>query len=582
LHRLGWSYRYDNQDSLLHYAKIAKALSDKIDYEKGKASYYLSMGSHFEETGEVKESLDAYLEALKIFEGQPVIDERSLAIAQLYASQSYSRSFDFINAVDYAHRSLKYFERINDERGIAQVLITLGQSYNSSGDILLALDYNKRAVKIYQKLGLNNNAAIVLNNIGLSYKDLKQYDSARLSYQKALSLMKEKDYTRLRSYVFNNIGTIFLEQAILDSALFYYQTSYDLKLSINDLGGQASGLTNLGNVYSLKGENKLAFEYLDKAIALSKKIGQPNTLIDALVGIHQNAYQMKDFRQAYLRLNELKVLSDSINSEEKSRTIAEIETKYETQKKDNEILELANEGQKKELQLAQSRYTQTIFGGIAFGLMITIVVVVDRRKRALRQARIESETKVQSRIAMDLHDGFASDLMKIENELPSTAGQTKNALAQARLALRSFSHQLDANRKAEGTLEDMFIDYLRNWDYNKLIIEVKFKPAPFEVHSKATKMAVYRIAQELISNTVKHSNGNACSFSFEVQGKYLILKYEDKGKNFDLKKLQLGNGFKNIEERVKNSKGKLELNEEAQNFCIKIYFPIKKRQFSFL
>ncbi len=71
---------------------------------------------------------------------------------------------------------------------------------------------------------------------------------------------------------------------------------------------------------------------------------------------------------------------------------------------------------------------------------------------------------------------------------------------------------------------------------------------------------LYRIIQELTSNTLKHANASRVRISFTQKNKKLVLRYTDDGEGFEVSKVKKGVGFKSIFTRVNYYQGKININ----------------------
>jgi signal transduction histidine kinase len=85
---------------------------------------------------------------------------------------------------------------------------------------------------------------------------------------------------------------------------------------------------------------------------------------------------------------------------------------------------------------------------------------------------------------------------------------------------------------------------------------------------------MFRIVQELINNSIKHSKATTIRISLTEFDNVLSLYYFDNGIGFNINEVQLGSGIKNIKERVEIFDGTLEI-ESTENTIFEIEMPIK-------
>jgi len=81
---------------------------------------------------------------------------------------------------------------------------------------------------------------------------------------------------------------------------------------------------------------------------------------------------------------------------------------------------------------------------------------------------------------------------------------------------------------------------------------------------QTTAIAIYRIVQELLNNTIKHAGANNAIVQVSKSDGLLAVTVEDDGKGFDtsILKQAKGIGWSNIENRVEFLKGKLDVNSQ--------------------
>ncbi|PCH90883.1 MAG: hypothetical protein COB85_09830, partial [Bacteroidetes bacterium] len=216
----------------------------------------------------------------------------------------------------------------------------------------------------------------------------------------------------------DNIAIIYYEKAGTqqdpDSSRFYYDMSIDYFLKslnidqeVDNKDGIARSLNNLGEVYLAKGDQKIAIEYLEKSMLVAKKIGQKHIIMGTNRNLELIAAELNDFESAYRYHRIYSSYKDSLFNQEKSKQITEMQTKYETEKKEKEIIMLSSINQIQELQLSKNRYL--IFGLAGMVLLIGVIAVLFIRQNKLqaKHKEIELEQKLL-RAQMNPHFIFNS------------------------------------------------------------------------------------------------------------------------------------------------------------------------------
>ena len=99
-------------------------------------------------------------------------------------------------------------------------------------------------------------------------------------------------------------------------------------------------------------------------------------------------------------------------------------------------------------------------------------------------------------------------------------------------------------------------------ELKKKLIDVRFRPA--------IELAFYRIAQELFSNSIKHSGATAIHLTLTHEPGWLIMEFKDNGRGFNMDDVKHGFGLKNLQSRVQLISGKIDIYTKPQNGSITI------------
>jgi signal transduction histidine kinase len=209
--------------------------------------------------------------------------------------------------------------------------------------------------------------------------------------------------------------------------------------------------------------------------------------------------------------------------------------------------------------------------GVVLLAALIILLVIVSRNRALRQERImqqaalshqktlvqaivESQEKERNYIGRELHDNVINSIMLlnllIDKEDKSSALQLS---AKVLTDIRSVSHGLSPaalrlfglpealSELAEQLQETTPISVDLHIEEEKLIADI-----PYE-----TVLHLYRIVQELVTNTLKYANAQNVRIELKTTAGNLLLYYSDDGGGFDYNNSKLHhNGMYNIESRL--------------------------------
>lgn len=228
--------------------------------------------------------------------------------------------------------------------------------------------------------------------------------------------------------------------------------------------------------------------------------------------------------------------------------------------------------------------TQLVLGTIIFlSLSGFLVLVVYRYQKRIRRAQklifdavLSAQIQEQERIARDLHDqiGPAFSIIKSQvscfddHSLNAEDKQLKNdilhQLTDTIQQVRSISHNLiPVSFKSMGLVYSLKNYLSQLSEYTSLHINYDIDAWPKGI-SKNAELMIFRILQELIQNTIKHSGATDASLLITTQTRYVHIHYSDTGCGISTNQSS-GIGTKNIETRVNMLYGNYTLKTDSEN-----------------
>lgn len=217
-----------------------------------------------------------------------------------------------------------------------------------------------------------------------------------------------------------------------------------------------------------------------------------------------------------------------------------------------------------------------------------IKAIETAHQKDLLKSSIHAQEAERKRVATDLHDGIGSLLsavrlyvlqlspQKTQGDYEELLNETKAMLDTAIRQTREISHNLLP------TTLDRFGVIQAVEDHCKRIhklngIEVAFNYNQEHHFSKQQDLALYRIIQELINNTLKHAEASSIRIKFSILPGQINLSYQDNGKGFPQKEdtqSASGLGLKSIESRVNLLNGKMHIDaSKAKGFRFELTLP---------
>ena len=364
-----------------------------------------------------------------------------------------------------------------------------------------------------------------------------------------------------------------------DSALAYFE-------KINLVYEKAMVYQNMSNAYLLNKDYVQAVKYGTIAVELTHSLGMYELELKALSDLALAAEHTGQVDSAYKYLKQFTLVKDTLEQLNKRKLVNELEARYQSQKKEALLLSQQNTIYKKNI------LNYILIGSAVAILLVSLLAYYSyRQKQKLQQQRIhELETQQQlnateavlkgeeqerTRLAKDLHDGLGGMLSGIKYSFNNMKGnmvmteENRKAFDRSMDMLDSSINEM--RRVAHNMMPEVLLKFgldtaLRDFcnDINKVaLLKISYQSIGLKdaVISQTTSITIYRIVQELISNTLKHAAAVHAIVQVSYESEHLSLTVEDDGKGFDIAVLQTGGGmgWSNIGKRVEFLKGKMDI-----------------------
>lgn len=540
----------------------------------------------------------------KLEEARYILTFAAEQFLELDSLKSYSRSLNNIGTVhwhlgnyDKAFKFLFKSEKINDSifhnPGLFLNYINLGNFKLKQHKFTESLVFYNRALDIAKMLNDISKLSLIYGSISLIYSSVDSLNSH-------VDLIKSEEY-RDKSLGYDSSITIskFINSGYLkennleyDEALDYYFMGLDYdKLNKSSLV-KIDLLNNVGNVYFIKNQVDQAIIYFDKALTMALSLGAKEQVKYLNKNLSKCWTKKGEYEIALDFYNMYDIYKDSIYDKTKSRQIAELETVYETEKKEQQII----------LQKIENDRLMYILL-LSVGFTIIIIYIYTQRQRAVKKLRkregelhtqevgqliqhqelksinamLEGEEKERKRIAEDLHDRVGSMLSAMKLQSDPSDEKMVGLLDETADEVRRISHNLETqvlNRFGlAAALEDL-AEKIKN--SGKVEFELHHLDLDERLDNKI-EINTYRIVQELISNSLKHSQATVITTQVNCVADQLIVMVEDNGIGFDslvVKELG-GMGLNNVASRTFELNGNFNVDSnKGQGTAITVEIPL--------
>jgi signal transduction histidine kinase len=583
---LCWEYRNISLDSAVSYGTKAIAFSRKRKYSQQLAQSLNDLGIIYTDKAEFEKALKLYYESLGI--RKQLKDSMGMASLYLKIGIVYQKQGALQKSLENQFSALKLYEHLSFKKGISYCLNNIANVHYNMGNNSKALEYHQKSYQIKKEMHDEYGMAGSLVNIGNIYFEQKDFNKSISTLKESLFMLRKIGDREYLSACLNNLGSALINIGKNDEALPLISEALELRIKEGDKKGMMSSYINLANAcfnLGLFSQNKSA---LEEALQLSKQI----SALPEQVMLYKNLSDISEKTgNTTLALSYLKqhlLLQDSLLNTNLNSEIAEMQTKYETEKKEKENELLKNENALKELQLSQERGQRNILIFIILFILLSTAFItlairnnnkIKLNKTLLQQERIKLTEILQTqeferkRISRELHDGVGQMMAVVKMNVSAIEPDPKykehykksiELIDKSCEELRQISHQLMPGALIRGGLKEALEElamYMNNAGNTSVFIDLNgFETRPTEI----IEINLYRIIQELLSNILKYANAKEVHIQLTNEHGIITLMVEDDGIGLDIEKLKNsnGNGWHNINSRVNLLKGNLEIDSK--------------------
>ncbi len=508
---------------------------------------------------------------------------------------AYYYKRDFAQAMDYYMKALPLAKASKDADFIARVLGNIGILQQETGLVQDAIQTQLEVLDIYKQRKDTMEIGRAHLHLGAIYYALNDHSKTLDYFFQALTAFQQVNSVMGLGIINSNIGEVYLASKDYENAKKYWNQALEYQLISNDKGGAAITHMGLGQIFLQQQNPQAAINEFNQAIQLAQASGDNRSLAELYKNLSEAYRQKNDLSQAYEYLSQYAALSDSLNKIAYNEKLAEMQTKFDTERKESEIAQQKLELTQKNAQIFRQRtsiwsliFTILTLGILAYlfynryrlkQLQILNEAIISEQKLGLN-AVIEAQEAEQRRVAKELHDGIAQELvaiklgfdrlaLKINNIVPGEASSVKelsNLLNDTCVEVRNISHlMLPPTLEKEGLVSSLQLLLENSLKRLDVIHEFNHSNINERFDSKI-ELAIYRIAQELLNNILKHAQATRIAVELKKADNKLVFRVEDNGQGYDFEEARRREslGLLNILSRVSNLGGTFMAEPKAQ------------------
>jgi len=578
-------YETNNQDSSDYYMQKGRELSESLNFDRGIYYYYQQSTVLSYTKGEYAKALDESYKGLALARK---LKDSSMAVTMLN-NLGIINSYlgNFTEQLNYTLQVKNVIESIKDSSKFSGVYHNLANCYYNLGQYRAAVNaagFSVNVNNIYtKKNGYINRAYATLAQ---GYEGLRMADSSLYFYKIAIKESERVNDKYAEAAIYGYLCNLLATMNRFGDMLKAAEKSLAISNQLQSRQGLVTSLYNVAYANYFNGNNKEALKKINEALVIATADSLRDELKNCYTVLSYVASKDGDYVTSVWAKQKADSINNSSLNEQVLKGTAELEKKYETEKKDNQI----------KLQQVEIQRKRT-FNYILIGSVIALIIISllgyrnYRHKQKFQQQRIsELETQQQltateavlkgeeqerTRLAKDLHDGLGGMLSGIKHSFNAMKGniimtpdnlqafeRSMDMLDSSIREMRRVAHNMMPEALVKFGLDTALKDFCNDINQSGAL-QISYQSIGLEnvEVEQTTAITIYRIVQELINNTMKHAGAKTAIVQISKENGNINVTVEDDGKGFDITILQKvqGIGWSNIQSRIEYLKGTLDV-----------------------
>ncbi|TKC12921.1 tetratricopeptide repeat protein [Pedobacter polaris] len=447
------------------------AISKKNNDKKGQSLGYGNLAFAYRYIGNNGKAISYIFEQIKIDE--EINNKMGLAYSYQQLVLLYNQRNDLVNTKKYLDLSLNKFQELNDGRNVAVSYDLYASYFQSTNHIKKAIEYEKMAIDLANKHQDKRSIAIFQSKLSNLYFEAEAFELAEKNFVQAINLHESINLQKTVAGAYIGYGKSLLKLNKLEQAKSNLDKGLAIAISQKSAVDKRNAYEALTEYYIKINESNQAIKTQRQYIAVkdsllnesnSKQINELNTIYQTqkkeqkiLLLDKQNLIQGLELNKSKLELE-----NESLENDKKALQISEqnfilqknkvliAQKQIETRAKAQQIKLLATQNEVQKLELLKRNIFLIIIISILL-VSILLAYLFYSRNKLKQEARLQDEVIKQQDLATKaILNAEESERKRISNELHDGLGQMFSAVKMNLSALTE-----DLNFKNEQS-KDMF------------------------------------------------------------------------------------------------------------------------------
>jgi PAS domain S-box-containing protein len=382
LYRLANHLLQTNKENAYHLSEEAFQLSDKLDYDQGRAQSLWIKGEYYSYKEEYEKAIQSYENAIVLF--KKTDDKYGLAASYNNLGAIFHQIGSYLKTLENNFKTLRIYEELGEEMGMAEAINNIGVIYHELGDLPRAISYYQKSLEFGDQ---NNKSLLALNhnNLGTVYQENKDYIGAREQYMRSLVMYREINDSIGILLGYLNLGSVYTEMEEFSTGSKLLYEGLEMSISLGSRSFMGWYYFYLAELYEKMEHPDRVLKYSQQAFDLGKELSETELIAKSSFLLSERFAEKNDFKRAYEFYVLYKSLSDSLIDINKIRIGIGQEYEYRHEKEvELTIMEQQLRDTLLKAEINRQRAIRNILL-VAFLVMVFFLIIIYRSLRKNRE-----------------------------------------------------------------------------------------------------------------------------------------------------------------------------------------------------
>lgn len=381
---------------------LRKRLQSYRETDTVKVRTMILLGEHLHHKSRHREAIAYYEEAIRLSDSLHFPDGAGDCYNQLSVIQK--ELGNYAKALELVMTARKIARKSGNLRLDVSAAINCANIYFLKGDPKETMRIQREALTLAlsdTSPKLRQSVATCQGNLATCFHIAGQFDSASVYYQKALAYYLKHGPKSQLAAQYTNIGALYWDQKQYPQALDYLEKAAALLRQAGDKVNVVAAIMNMGEIYLDLQQPEKAMPLLYEAQRIAYESQSRDRIMQSHFVLAEAFRRSGDFKQAVAYFERYSAMKDSLLNESNNKHIAEMQTRFDTEKKEQEIQLLQKDRNIRELVLSEQEANihrqRLVIYSVAGGLLLLVALVVFIWRSYRQKKRINAGLEIKNR-----------------------------------------------------------------------------------------------------------------------------------------------------------------------------------------